>query len=539
MKKNKKYLFLIFPILIVLGINAPNTRILELAKNIEIYASILKELDKLYVEEIDPKKLVETSINQMLETMDPYTNYYPEDEVDNFLTLTTGKYEGIGIVLDRIEDEFFIVGVEKEGPADLAGLKFGDQITQVGDQDIFGKMHSEVNKLIAGKAGTNVRLKIKSLNGIGSHIVEIKRSTIHLKNINNYQIIGDQIGYIDLNEFNHESAQEFKSAFLELKNQGMKKLIIDLSSNPGGLLTQAVEISNLFIPKNNFIVETKGKRKEWNSRYYTNNEALDETIPLAIIINANSASASEILAGAIQDYDRGLIIGQKSFGKGLVQITRDLPYRTKIKLTTARYYIPSGRCIQKVDYFEHENNLDTTKFISKNGRILENSGGISPDIVVKGKEYKSFYQFIMENKLALKFSFLKYPDYQDEIIGENWEISDTIYQEFLHWIKTKNYHYSSPEKELLDSLYANIHPNEKNHSWGNRLKDLIQNPIIGFDHKAEESKEEIKLALTYFFLSEKFGKLKADQFMVKNSDEINQAIKILNNPSKMNGILTK
>ncbi|MFM1913950.1 MAG: hypothetical protein RIR51_1802, partial [Bacteroidota bacterium] len=414
MKKIKsKYLLLIFPFLIILGFSLPNNKILELAKSIEIYASVLKELDKFYAEEIQPKELVENSIESMLEGLDPYTSYYPEEEIDNYLALTTGKYEGIGIVLNIVDKKFYVFDVEEGSPAEKANLHIGDQIIKVNNEEISGLSQSEVNRLIAGKSGTKIELTVQSIENQEIRAFDISRSTIHLKNIHYYQLLDEETGIIDLNEFNHEASNEFKNAFLDLKKQGMKKLIIDLSSNPGGLLTQAVEICNYFIPKNKKVVVTKGKREEWNNTYFTINNPLDETIPIIIIIDPNTASASEILAGVLQEYDRALILGQKSYGKGLVQITRDLPYRTKIKLTTARYYLPSGRCIQKINYFNSEITDTTLNYQTQNGRPLTNTGGISPDFQTVAKNFLPFFQFLVEKDLIFKYTLQNFKNEKD------------------------------------------------------------------------------------------------------------------------------
>ena len=334
----------------LLSFTKPGDRFFEIAKNLDIYATVFKELNTYYVDDVDPKKSIETSIEALLKSFDPYTVYYPENEIDEFLQMTTGKYQGIGIILSEINQSQRISFIEENSPAHLAGLGIGDQIVRINGTLLSDSPETDPAILMKGSAGSTVQLEVLQVGQSIPKSFAIKRETVQIKNVVNAAIVRPGIGYILLEDFNASATKEVKAALIELKKQGMQKLILDLRNNPGGLLTQAIDICNLFIPKGAKIVETRGKVEEWNKSYQALNQAIDTETPIVVLINNRTASAAEIVAGVLQDYDRAVIMGQKSFGKGLVQVTRDLPYRTKMKITTAKYYIPSGRCIQALDY---------------------------------------------------------------------------------------------------------------------------------------------------------------------------------------------
>ena len=355
MRFTKKRYFFIFSL--VLGISlasasfvATNDRLFEIAKNLDIYASVFKELNKYYVDEVDPQKAMQTSVDALLKSFDPYTVFYPEDELEDFLLMTTGKYQGIGIQLSEINQQHHITFIESDSPAEKAGLQIGDQLIAINDIRITSKTETDPAQLMKGAANAPLVIEIQRPGVQSTQKITLTRATVQIKNVSYFGIIQPGIGYIQLDEFNASAAKEMKSALVSLKQQGMKSLMLDLRNNPGGLLTQAIDICNLFLPKGTKIVETRGKIEEWNKSYAGLNASFDTETPMVVLINKNSASAAEIVAGVLQDYDRAVIIGQKSYGKGLVQVTRDLPFHTKIKITTAKYYTPSGRCIQAVEY---------------------------------------------------------------------------------------------------------------------------------------------------------------------------------------------
>ncbi|MEY3590597.1 MAG: hypothetical protein RLZZ466_1118 [Bacteroidota bacterium] len=435
-------------------------QLFDLAKNLDIYASVIKELNQFYVDPIDPNKVVKISIDGMLDLLDPYTVYYPEEDLDEFNTLTTGKYEGIGIRASWVDKGYYITYVDENSPALQAGLQIGDQLLSINGVKI--TEDSDPGQLIKGPKDSKLTAEI--LRGEEKHSLTVQRSTVQIKNVGYSGIIRPGIGYIELEEFNQSATKEMKAALLQLKKDGMKQLILDLRNNPGGLLTQAVDICNLFLDKETPIVSTRGKLKEWNATYKALNPSWDNSLPIMVLINQNSASAAEIVAGVLQDYDRATIVGQRSFGKGLVQVTRDLPYRAKIKITTAKYYIPSGRCIQAIDYSE---NKDTVKqeFKTRKGRKVNAGGGIEPDVLVGRPQANSLIQQLLKERIFFQYARL-YKLKQAKIApAANFHLNDSEYEAFVQWVKASKFHYESPlEKQMRDVLketskdilYANL-----------------------------------------------------------------------------------
>ncbi len=467
MKIKQKLMSLGYSLIISIGIltgfafSNAGERLFDIAKNLDIYASVFKELNKFYVDEVNPNLAVKTSIDALLRSFDPYTVYYPEDELEDFMTMTTGKYQGIGILLAEVNHTFRIAYVDENSPASKAGLGIGDQIISVNGIVISDKPEAEPGKLIKGQAGTSLGISVLKIGQSVPTEITLNRETVQIKNVIYAGIIRPGVGYISLEEFNASATKELKTALTSLQKEGMKKLILDLRDNPGGLLTQAVDICNLFLAKGTKIVETRGKVEEWNKSYQALNASLETEMPLIILINNHAASAAEIVAGVMQDYDRAVLIGQKSYGKGLVQVTRDLPYRTKMKITTAKYYIPSGRCIQAIDY-QHKNPdgsgtvyKDSTikTFKTKNGRTVNDGGGIQPDILVNKGSNSYFVQSLLKDYLL----FLYACDFQSKhsSIGpaKNFTLSETDYQEFENWLKKQKFSYENPiEKQIKQTL---------------------------------------------------------------------------------------
>ncbi|MEN9960327.1 MAG: hypothetical protein RL045_578 [Bacteroidota bacterium] len=435
-------------------------RLFDLAKNLDIYASVIKELNQFYVDPIDPNKVVKNSIDGMLDQLDPYTVYYPEEDLDEFTTLTTGKYEGIGIRASWVDKGYFITYVDEASPALQAGIQIGDQLVSINGVKI--TEDSDPGELIKGPKDSKLVAEIK--RGDASLSLTINRSTVQIKNVGYAGIIRPGIGYIELEEFNQSATKEMKTALAALKKEGMKKLILDLRNNPGGLLTQAVDICNLFLDKETPIVSTKGKLQEWNATYKALNPSWDTSMPLVVLINQNSASAAEIVAGVLQDYDRATIVGQRSFGKGLVQVTRDLPYRAKIKITTAKYYIPSGRCIQAIDYSENKDTLKR-EFKTRKGRKVNAGGGIEPDVLVGRPQANSLTQQLLKERIFFQYARIFKIKHPSIATAADFHLTDTEFEAFVGWVKASSFRYESPiEKQMRsllqeaekDPLYTNL-----------------------------------------------------------------------------------
>ena len=362
------------------------SRDFKIAKNLDIFLSLFRELNTFYVDEIDPDKIVKSGIDNMLRTLDPYTVYFPESDADEFAILTTGKYGGIGSMVRGGGEYVVISEVYKGFPSDMAGIKAGDLIIKVDGVSLKGIPSDKVSDKLKGNPGTDITVTI--LRNGKEMDFKMKRQKISIPSVPYYGMIDSKTGYIRFSSFTQDCIQEVKNALVTLKASNPQQIILDLRGNPGGLLTEAVEIVNLFVGPGNSVVSTKGRVKQYDEDFKTTKAAIDEKIPLAVLINRGSASAAEIVAGAIQDLDRGVIVGQRSYGKGLVQVTRSLSYNTQLKVTTAKYYIPSGRCVQALD-FSHPNEDGSVGYIpdslisefkTRNGRTVKDGGGITPDI---------------------------------------------------------------------------------------------------------------------------------------------------------------
>lgn len=472
----------------VLALNSPGDRFFEIAKNLDIYASVFKELNKFYVDEVNPNQAVKTSIDALLKSFDPYTVFYPEDELEDFLTMTTGKYQGIGIILAEINQTFRISFIEENSPALKAGLGIGDQIIAVNGIALSDKPEADPSKLLRGQSGTKILVKVLKNGQTTPQEISINRETVQIKNVVYSGIIQPGVGYILLEDFNASAAKELKNALQSLKQAGMKKLILDLRENPGGLLTQAVDICNLFLPKDSEVVSTRGKVEEWNKTYNALNPSTEPELPLIILINNHSASASEIVAGVMQDYDRAVLIGQKSFGKGLVQVTRDLPFRTKMKITTAKYYIPSGRCIQAIDY-QHRNpdgsavalkDSNSKTFYTKNHRKVVDGGGITPDISVEKLSTSPFTNALQKQHMIFLYACYFRSKHPSISPAKDFSLSPAEYQAFCTWLKNQNFKFESQierqfhiisELAKKDKSYARMEPALQNFrkEWASNL----------------------------------------------------------------------
>lgn len=547
--KNIKIWFLGSSLLILLGVFSfsSDNRLFDLAKNLEIYAAVIKELNKFYVEEVDPNAAVKTSIDALLKTFDPYTTFYPEEEIDDFLTLTTGKYQGIGVIVDKIDGNFYFVQVEENGPAFKAGIQTGDQILSINGVDVSQNPSLEPSKLIKGQAGTILNLKIIKANSQQTQDIQITRETVVLKNVSYHGMLENATGYIQLDDFNATAAKEVKTAFLDLKKAGMKQLIVDLRNNPGGLLTQAVEVCNLFIPKDQKVVETKGKVEDWNKNYKTLNSALDSEIPIVVLINGYSASAAEIVAGVLQDYDRAVIVGQKTYGKGLVQITRDLPFRTKLKITTAKYYIPSGRCIQAIDYQHKNENGKGTRlsdtlakvFYTKNKRPVKDSGGIQPDIKVSSELDLDFLKALYTKDYFFLYSLEFFKNNPKVATPKEFTLSETDFQSFILFLKKKKFVYESPLTVKIKELQE-MGKNEKmSPEIMNQILQLKNSEDLNLDHLILKYKTEIKELIEQQIITHYYLQNGAKDWSLSKDKVIQEGLKLLKKPSQYQAILHK
>ena len=432
----------------------------EVAKNVDIFVTILKELNAKYADEISPGTLTKTAIDAMLESLDPYTVYYPESQIEEFKLMTTGQYGGIGALIQQYGDYVVIAEPYENSPAAKAGLLAGDRILKINNQSTVGKNSDDISTILKGEPGTNISLEVERIGGNKPLSFNITRKEIKMPNIPYYGILEHHIGYIKLDQFTDNAGNEVKEAFLKLKEQGMDYLILDLRNNGGGLLNEAVNIMNIFVDQNIIIAETKGKIKEQTNVYKTRYPVVDRQIPVVVLVNNLSASASEIVSGAFQDLDRGVIIGKKTYGKGLVQNIIPLSYNTTLKITVSKYYIPSGRCVQNIDYFNKDtlNNAPyipdslATPFKTLNGRTVYDKGGIEPDVITPDTIASNILIALVIHNLIFDYANQFYATHPTIPSAEKFVVNDAIYNDFVNFLKDKDYSYTTDSEELLEEL---------------------------------------------------------------------------------------
>ncbi len=440
-----------------LAFQTKNDRLFAIAKSIDIFATLIRELDTYYVDQIDPEKLLSVGIQAMLEELDPYTEYIPEEESDDFRMLTTGEYAGVGALIGNRGEGNIVLMPYTGFPAQNAGMRIGDLLLKVDSIAVQKKSTSEVSELLKGPANTGVTVTVK--RGDDTLQFSLNRKKISLKNVPFYGKLDEKTGYIKLSDFTPNASAEVRNALVSLKAQGATQLVLDLRDNPGGLINEAVEIVNLFIPKGKEVVKTIGKLQQVNYTYKTTKTPLDKEIALVVLINERSASAAEIVAGALQDYDRAVLLGQKSFGKGLVQTTLPLSFNAQVKVTTAKYYIPSGRCIQAIDYAKSREDgsagtvPDSLRkaFKTANGRIVLDGAGIEPDEKVTEKSYAPIsYTLVAGNHV---FDYATTFFYKNPTIASpsKFQVSEEVYAEFKKFLVGKEYDYTTyTEKSVQD-----------------------------------------------------------------------------------------
>lgn len=431
----------------------------EIAKSIDIYNSLLRELNLNYVDEINPGKLNETAIKAMLDDLDPYTVFIPESDIENAKFMTTGEYGGIGALI-QYDGEYTRISDPYEGwPAQKAGLIAGDAIIEVNGVDCVKKNTQEVSNLLKGQPGTEVKMKIKRYGEDKPIEKTLKREKVKIDNIPYYKVFDNGIAYLSLSGFTRDAAKEVKEKFMEMrKGRQLKGFVIDLRGNGGGLMNEAVDIVNLFIPKGKAVVSMKGKAANANSVHPTTNDPVDLEIPLAVLVDGNSASASEIVAGALQDYDRAVVIGQRTFGKGLVQNILPLSYNTQMKVTVAHYYIPSGRCIQEIDYSHKKDTVQMKKdtlgkaFQTIHGRTVYEGHGIMPDVQVDRDTYATVTAYLYAKNYIFDYANKFYSEHKSIAPADVFKIDDATYQDFMKFVKDKKFTYTTESEKQIEKL---------------------------------------------------------------------------------------
>lgn len=510
----------------------------EISKNLEIFTSAYRELNAHYVDEVDASKLMRTGIEAMLESLDPYTNFISESEVEDYRIMTTGQYGGVGASIFT-RDKQVVVRETYEGfPAQKSGVRAGDIILEIDDKSVQGKNTSDVSKFLKGQAGSNVTLLIKRIGIEKPFKVQLKREDIQIENVPYYGMITNEIGIIQLKGFTQNASKEVKNALKDLKkNSNLKAVILDLRGNPGGLLHEAVDISNIFVNKGELAVTTKGKSKDSEKKYLTINEPLDPNIPIAVLTSSSSASASEIVSGVIQDLDRGVVIGQRTFGKGLVQTTRPLSYNSQMKITTAKYYIPSGRCIQALDYSHRNEDGSVGKipdslikeFKTRAGRKVYDGGGVAPDFPVEVNKLSNITQNLITKHIIFDYANLYASKNNQIAAGKNFKLTKVEYEEFMKYVQSQNFDYKTKSEKMLDD-YKEVAIKEKYfdavmqdyESLRAKLLSDKNADLLKFEAEIKDLLEE-EIVARYYYQKGRIEK------SLSNDPEVNKAIEVLSN----------
>lgn len=528
----------------------------QIAKNLDLFNSIFKELDMFYVDTIDAEKMIQNGVRGMLALTDPYTEYYPEEEMSSVKELTTGKYGGIGAAIRYYEAKDRIAVIEPtEGmPAAEAGVKAGDIILAVGGKEMVrGDMKPQdfsekVSQGLRGEPGTSFILKVMRPLKNDSTILEFKitRKSIRTNPVPYYGMVRDSIGYLALSSFTENCSKDFKKAFIELKQKGAKALILDLRDNGGGSLSEAIDIVNFFVPKGQEIVVTKGKLKQAQGSYKTENEPIDTKIPLAVLVNGGSASASEIVSGSLQDLDRAVIIGTRTYGKGLVQTIRPLPYNGTLKVTTSKYYIPSGRCIQAIDYAKK--NADgsvartpdslTNVFHTAAGREERDGGGIRPDIEVKGDRIPNIVFYLMNEDIIFDYATQYCWDHPTMESVESFKLTDEDYRTFKELVKSRDFTYDRQSEKMLKSLKEVAEFEGYMEGASEEFKALEKKLNHNLDRDLDYFSKQIKTYIAQEIVTRYFYQRGAAMERLKDDEDLEKAISVLKDGKQYSEILS-
>ncbi|NRD18573.1 S41 family peptidase [Winogradskyella eckloniae] len=543
MKKmlRKNILFPALAVLLFFGTTAFKNDFFEIAKQIEIFTTLFKEINMNYVDETNPGSLMDTAIKSMLDDLDPYTQFYNEQDVEASRINNAGDYTGIGAKVLTLKDKLVIVEPYQNYAADKAGLKAGDEIIQV-DKVIVADFKDDAANLLLGAAGTEVSITYKRQGK--TNTVKIIRESLEIKAVPHYAMVDEKTGYVVLRKFNAKASSETIRAIKALKNQGATQLILDLRGNPGGLLHEAVNVTNIFVPKDQLVVTTKSKVKKYNKTYYTKREPIDTEIPLVVLIDGKSASASEIVSGALQDMDRAVVVGTRSFGKGLVQRPKPLTYGTQMKITISRYYTPSGRCIQALDYWNRDENGNATRtkqenynaFKTKNGRNVFDGGGVQPDIEVEFAKQTPISKAISNENLIFNYATRYY--YNNSVNDlKTFELSDSEFKKFKDYIKTSGFNFETKTEKALTNAINVAKEEELDTAINSEFNDLTAALLAYKSNAIDDNKTQLKTLLTDEIIKRYFYSEGLYSYYLIHNNEIKKALNILNNPSQYAGIL--
>ncbi|MBY5959636.1 S41 family peptidase [Membranicola marinus] len=521
-------------------INTPkSSKAFEITKNLEIFTEVYKNLNKLYVDDLNPATTMNLGLKAIMKSLDPYTRFYSESEIENYRFESQGKYDGIGARIQKIDDAITIIEPYEGGPAVMAGLRAGDQIMMVDGINVAGKSNEEVKDILLGTGGSEIVLGIKRFGSEEIQQITVQKGEVNIKNVPYHGMVRDGYGYIGLTTFTQNAGNNVRGALLEMmnKNEDLKGVILDLRGNGGGLLSEAINVSNVFLPKGKLIATTKGKEPEEDKSYRTRMAAVDEELPVVVLINGTSASASEIVSGAIQDYDRGVLLGERTYGKGLVQVTRRLPYNNQMKLTISKYYIPSGRCIQSVEYDEEGEPVmiaDSLRSVFKtaNGREVLDGGGVKPDVELSGTINPQILQELEKNHMIFNYANNYYLTH--DTIDPAHEFDFTDYEDWKNYLKDNHFDFHSEQQIALDNFEKTL---DNDHDFKKEVQK-IRKELVEEKNKALDAHKQIintrlgmEIASRYYLQK---GKI---LYSLQHDPQIDEAIQIMKNKDLYQSIL--
>lgn len=518
----------------------------EVLKSLEIMDQVYEHLDLYFVDEPQVGKLSKTSIDAMLKELDPYTIYYHESNIEDYRLMTTGQYGGIGALIRRMGDDTYIAEPYEGNPAEKSGLKAGDKIISIDGKPMHKKSSDDVSSALKGPKGTTIKVEVERLKE-GKKTISITRDEIKIPDVPYFGMVDKEIGYVKLNSFTQTAAADVKSALEKLKKEGMKKMVLDLRDNGGGLLIEAVKIVNFFVPKNTVVVTTKGRVKEENRVYTTLEDPIDTEIPLAVLVDEGSASASEIVAGSLQDMDRAVILGQTSYGKGLVQRTYDLKYGSKMKLTIAKYYTPSGRCVQRLEYYDKESGSKPKEiadsllktFKTRNGREVIDGRGIEPDLKIELEDLSRLSAMLLTKNLIFNYATEFAAEHKSIADAEKFKLSDAEFNAFKNYALKEDFSYTTASEEALKKMKETAEKEGYFKEVKSEYDAMLQKVTPSKERDLEKFKEEISEMLENEIVSRFFYQKGRTINSFRYDNVLLKAKEVLSNSSQYNTILKK
>ena len=551
-----KILSLILALALLVPAHAQNEHSFSVSKNLDIFNSIYRQLDLFYVDSLEADKIVRVGIDAMLNELDPYTSYYPEEDMQDLKMMTTGKYGGVGSIIRQRKDSTGVIIFEPypDMPAAEVGLQVGDLMLEIDGKSLKGQNTTEVSEQLRGEPGTTFVLKVQRPGEKKTREFKITRRNIKKSALPYYGMYGNA-GYIHLTEFIENCSKDVRKAFINLKEQGAKTLILDLRDNHGGLLTEAVDIVNLFVPKGLTIVETRGKLSAASSKYVTNNEPLDLDVPIVVLVNKETASAAEIVAGALQDLDRAVIVGNSTFGKGLVQSPRDLPYNGSIKLTTAKYYIPSGRCVQAIDYKKEreaaelyrttgkrintKDSIAHKTFHTAGGREVTEGSGVKPDIDVAHDTLSNIVFYLSDDDVLVDWGTRYFQKHPSIPAVRDFALTDADYEDFKDMVKASGFKYDRISVKRLEDLTKTM----RFEGYYEEAKDLLESLEAklahNLDKEMDRKKTDILKIMSLEVVKRYYYQAGMAEEALKGDKDLEKAIEIVSDQSEYNKILGK